>query len=499
MIVRFSKPGRSFKGLGLYLTHDPKASTSKRVTWTHSLNCAHDDQMSVVHEMYTTFLDAGALKAESGVRAGGRPVEKPVRHFSLSWHPDDRPDQAHMIETTEAFLRHMGWQDHQALLVAHNDTEHRHVHVMLNAIHPETGLTLNDDFAKRRAQEWALEYERSQDNIRCEQRLLDEEQRQKEMSREAWEQTKANEPHQRAEQERREYDADYMKRRDSLEVMRGEEWKILKEHQRLEREAFFEDGKAAYAELRQAVYREVREEFREDWATYYAARREHGDSDELKAAKEDILARQSAAFKEQRDEATVELRGTRDARYADLLKEHRNERADLRAAQDEGMTSPGLLNHVHAIIERQSPLQNAEVRSQDGQTVQQPWREAGGEVFDPGARQSFDPNFSPESERDEVVADPATIGPKTRDPVDGGLAVGMGLIGGVADLSEKLLDGFLGGGAPAKPAPRPLRIEPEFPKDNPFKRSAEAAQQQVVEQEEKRSRDYWEDRERSRD
>ena len=37
------------------------------------------------------------------------------------------------------------------------------------------------------------------------------------------------------------------------------EWKILKAHQRHEREQFFMDGKEAYRTVRTHVYREVRE------------------------------------------------------------------------------------------------------------------------------------------------------------------------------------------------------------------------------------------------
>ena len=65
----------------------------------------------------------------------------------------------------------MNWQEHQAILVAHDDKRYPHVHVMLNAVHPETGLQLNDGFEQRRAQAWALDYEREQGHIHCEQRL----------------------------------------------------------------------------------------------------------------------------------------------------------------------------------------------------------------------------------------------------------------------------------------------------------------------------------------
>jgi integrase len=56
---------------------------------------------------------------------------------------------------------------------------HAHVHMMLNAVHPETGLHLDDGFERRRAQEWALAYEREHERIYCEQRLKNPEDREK--------------------------------------------------------------------------------------------------------------------------------------------------------------------------------------------------------------------------------------------------------------------------------------------------------------------------------
>ena len=48
-------------------------------------------------------------------------TENSVKHLSLNWAPDDNPTREHMIETTKDFLRHMKWQEHQAILVAHDD------------------------------------------------------------------------------------------------------------------------------------------------------------------------------------------------------------------------------------------------------------------------------------------------------------------------------------------------------------------------------------------
>jgi len=159
MIPKIQARGASFKGLAAYLAHEPKAETEKRVAWTHTLNLANDHIPSAVDEMVNTARAAELLKQEAGIRAGGRATENPVKHFSLNWSPEENPTREQMISATEDFLAHMKWQEHQAILIAHND-KHAHVHVMLNAVHPETGLRLDESFERRRAQGWALEYEK---------------------------------------------------------------------------------------------------------------------------------------------------------------------------------------------------------------------------------------------------------------------------------------------------------------------------------------------------
>ncbi len=154
-----------------------KAKTAERVAWTHTLNCANDHVPSAVDEMVWTARNAELLKQEAGIRAGGRAAENTVIHASLNWAPEDEPTPEHMIEATEQFLEHMGWAERQTILVAHDDKSYRHVHVMVNAIHPETGLCLDESFEQRRAQAWALEYEKEHERIYCAQRLLNAEER----------------------------------------------------------------------------------------------------------------------------------------------------------------------------------------------------------------------------------------------------------------------------------------------------------------------------------
>jgi relaxase-like protein len=346
MIVKISSGGKSFAGLSTYLTHDPNSATDERVAWTHTHNLANDHVPSAVDEMYQTARNAELLKQEAGIRAGGRATESPVKHVSLNWSPEDNPTREHMIETTERFLRHMKWQEHQAILVAHDDKTYKHVHVMLNVVHPETGLQLNDDFEQRRAQAWALAYEREQGRIYCEQRLNNVEDREKSMPRNIWMQFQKNEKEfQRDEQllnNNQEFHVN------APENIRNSEWKILKEFQRDERKEFFAQGKIEFSNLRSSIYREVREEFRERWADYYRAEKNGTEADRriLSDVKNQLIADQKATLEPRRDAACLELRQSRDQRYRDLLDHQAETRAELRWRQDAGLDNAPFLNEL---------------------------------------------------------------------------------------------------------------------------------------------------------
>ena len=69
----------------------------------------------------------------------GRKLEKPVCHYSLNWAPDEEPDRQEMSRAVDESLKALGLEKHQALIVAHNDKAHRHVHVIVNRVDLETG------------------------------------------------------------------------------------------------------------------------------------------------------------------------------------------------------------------------------------------------------------------------------------------------------------------------------------------------------------------------
>ena len=175
MIPRI-QTGDSFKGAALYYLHDKRLEgeqerlTTERVSWTYALNTLENEPEAVILEMQHTAMNQQLLKHLSGSRGDGRPTERTVMTVALAWSPEQSPDREQMIAAGESYLKHMGWQDHQVLFVAHNDTKHPHVHLIINRVHPDTGMTMDSNWSKTRAQKWALAYEREHGRVYCQAR-----------------------------------------------------------------------------------------------------------------------------------------------------------------------------------------------------------------------------------------------------------------------------------------------------------------------------------------
>jgi hypothetical protein len=66
-------------------------------------------------------------------------VSQPVYHVALSFDPTDNVDRATMERVADNILRELKLNEHQAIIVAHEDRAHPHLHILVNRIHPETG------------------------------------------------------------------------------------------------------------------------------------------------------------------------------------------------------------------------------------------------------------------------------------------------------------------------------------------------------------------------
>jgi len=59
-------------------------------------------------------------------------------HYELAWPPGERPTRPQWMDCASYTLNALGYQDHQYMVVAHDDKKHFHIHIMVNKVHPET-------------------------------------------------------------------------------------------------------------------------------------------------------------------------------------------------------------------------------------------------------------------------------------------------------------------------------------------------------------------------
>lgn len=64
----------------------------------------------------------------------------------------------------------MGATNHQSAIIAHTDTAHPHVHVLVNRVDPERGKLLDLWNYQKKLSKWVLAYERSRGRVLCDQR-----------------------------------------------------------------------------------------------------------------------------------------------------------------------------------------------------------------------------------------------------------------------------------------------------------------------------------------
>lgn len=178
MVPRIARTGHSFKGAGQYYLHDKQAQTKERVMWTETINLPTQDPDKAFNWMAHTSMNANRLKRQAGVPATGRKnLAGDVYSFSLAWHPKQEPDRDTLLQSALETLGLLRLQDHQAVIVAHNDTEHPHVHVVCNLIHPENGKKAVVSYDRLTLSQWAEGVERNEGEILCEQRVINNQKR----------------------------------------------------------------------------------------------------------------------------------------------------------------------------------------------------------------------------------------------------------------------------------------------------------------------------------
>jgi len=149
MIGKVSGTGKGFRGLLAYLMRGRKADPDpERVAWAETRNVLFSEPERAMRIMRRT--------ANMSARC-----EKPVYHFSISWREDELvTDEAQRL-VADRVLKTLGLEEHQAILIGHKDTAHRHIHFLINRVHPDklTAWRTSNDYSRleRAVGELALE------------------------------------------------------------------------------------------------------------------------------------------------------------------------------------------------------------------------------------------------------------------------------------------------------------------------------------------------------
>ena len=129
-MIAMSSSARNFGALAQYLAKGRSGDEPERVAWSTSRNLPTDDPELAGKIMRAT--------AAQNVR-----VKQPVYHLALSFDPADQVDRIAMERVADRVIAALKLQGHQILIVSHRDRGHPHMHLLVNRVHPETGLVWN--------------------------------------------------------------------------------------------------------------------------------------------------------------------------------------------------------------------------------------------------------------------------------------------------------------------------------------------------------------------
>ena len=126
---------------------NPKKSASKTERITALLGYVrtpeHEDKTEkCVYSGARGFLsdtDAGQLTEMLALAHEAPRSRDPISHYVLSWREDEHPTGQQIERAVDIVLAELGMEGHQVVYALHADTNHDHVHVVVNRVDPESG------------------------------------------------------------------------------------------------------------------------------------------------------------------------------------------------------------------------------------------------------------------------------------------------------------------------------------------------------------------------
>ncbi|MCP4934686.1 MAG: relaxase/mobilization nuclease domain-containing protein [bacterium] len=161
MVPNVNARGQSFMGVSAYLLYGERgAENSERVAWSSTYNMHTDNIEKAAKVMAWTDKEREFIRMQNGGKEQGRKAEAGnVYHYSLSWKDGQDPTREEMEVAARESVARLKLAEHQYFFVAHNDTEHKHVHIVTNLVNPDTGKIASVQRDYRTLDRFAHEYE----------------------------------------------------------------------------------------------------------------------------------------------------------------------------------------------------------------------------------------------------------------------------------------------------------------------------------------------------
>ena len=150
----------SFSGLVNYIVDAQQQS--ERIGTIRVTNCHSDRVDAVIAEVLNT------------QQMNKRAVSDKTYHLVISFRSEDQPTEEVLATVENKLCEGLGFNEHQRLSVVHHDTDHLHIHVAINKIHP-VRLTIHNPHYDYKVmgelcQKLEQEYELTPDNHEVKQR-----------------------------------------------------------------------------------------------------------------------------------------------------------------------------------------------------------------------------------------------------------------------------------------------------------------------------------------
>lgn len=124
MLVNVAPPTHDFHAIARYLVsgkqHPPHPD---RVAWISTQNLPVDSP-----ELAAKLMTATASLSSR--------CQRDAYHAMIAWAPNEHPTPTVMKKIAHETLRLAGLGEHQALIMGHGDTQHPHLHMLVNRINP---------------------------------------------------------------------------------------------------------------------------------------------------------------------------------------------------------------------------------------------------------------------------------------------------------------------------------------------------------------------------